>query len=120
VSHYLSPYLFSIVLLFMLIPFIKNTFLKIIIIPIVIAICAFVISTEGPRSGPKRRNLLKTDFPSGLSTSFRVSTPLRCALQWGRLTVEMTHTSALIMYNWYHKVHCNAGQDSKGVFSLLN
>ncbi len=30
---------------------------KIDLIPIVIKICAFVISTEGPRSGPKWRNL---------------------------------------------------------------
>jgi hypothetical protein len=42
---------------------------KFYIVPIVIKICAFVISTGGPRSGPKWRNLLKTDF----------STPLRCA-----------------------------------------
>ena len=39
------------------------------VIPIVIKICDFVISTGGPQSGPKWRNLLKTDF----------STPLRCA-----------------------------------------
>ena len=56
------------------------------VIPIVIKICVFVISTVGPRSGPKWRNLLKPDF----------STSLRCAFPWGRLTVEMTQTGAFI------------------------
>jgi hypothetical protein len=51
------------------------------IIPIVLHICAFVISTGGPQSGPKWRNLLK-----------RISR-LRFA------TLEMTHTSAFIICN---------------------
>jgi hypothetical protein len=50
----------------------------------------------------KSKLRLNPDFPSGLFTSFRVSTSLRCALSWGRLTVEMKQTSALIMHNWYH------------------
>jgi len=50
-------------------PFVLSRFLDGSLIPIVIKICAYVISTEGPQSGPKWRNLLKTDF----------STPLRCA-----------------------------------------
>ena len=46
-------------------------------------ICALVISTVGPQSGPKWRNLLK-----------KISR-LRFA------ALEMTRISALIIHNWY-------------------
>jgi hypothetical protein len=36
------------------------------VIPVVMKICALVISTEGPQSGPKWRNLFKTDFSTPL------------------------------------------------------
>jgi len=49
-------------------------------------IYALVISTEGPQSGPKWRNL------------FKKISRLRFAV------LEMTPTSALIIHNWYYTV----------------
>ena len=54
------------------------------IIPIEIMIFALVISTGGPQSGPKWRNL------------FKKISRLRFA------ALEMTRTSALIIHNWYY------------------
>ena len=51
------------------------------VIPVEMKICAFVISTEGPQSGPKWRNLLKQ------------IARLRFA------TLEMTPKIAFIIYN---------------------
>src|SRR4030066_35762 len=64
----------------------KQKLAKSYIIPIVIMLCALVISTEGPQSGPKWRNL------------FKKISRLRFA------TLEMTPISALIMHNWYYSL----------------
>jgi len=53
-----------------------------------------VIPTERPQSGLKWRNLFKTDF----------STPLRCALPWGRLTVGMTRTTKIMLRRKFHAI----------------
>ena len=67
------------------------------LIQIVIKICAIVISTGGPQSGPKWRNLFKQISLRG--SPIRFVSRLRCALPRGHLTVEMTQTSTFIIYN---------------------
>ena len=60
-----------------------------------IKMCAFVISTEGPQSGPKWRNLV---YETNLLFSNQISR-LRCA------SLEMTQASAITNQKSYYFFH---------------